>query len=67
MLSLAQQLEKLSGLLTSEDLTTWEKQFVRSVMSRARIQGRYDSTRLSDAQAEKVDQIYHEHFSEVDD
>jgi hypothetical protein len=60
--SLAQQIEKLEGL--SEDLNSWEKQFVRSVVSRTRINGRYDSTRLSEEQAEKVDQIYAKHFPE---
>ncbi|MBB5443258.1 MULTISPECIES: hypothetical protein [unclassified Paraburkholderia] len=58
--STATMIERLSGLLGTNDLTDWEQGFVRQ-LDAIRSAGRVTS--LSDKQVERLDELHAKHFA----
>lgn len=61
MVSVGTMVKQLSGMLGTDDLTDWEKEFVESVVLRSN-----DGTltdRLSSKQAEVIERIWSKHFA----
>lgn len=58
--SLWTKLQRLSGLLGTRDLTGWEQRFVQSCLDKVIER---DTRRLSDKEAEKIDEIWTDHFA----
>jgi hypothetical protein len=54
-------LQRIHGLLGTADLNAWEQQFVQSVWERS--VGGTRTTALTDAQAEKVEQLFSKYFA----
>lgn len=55
-------LEQLDGLRDTSDLTTWEQEFVESVLQRYLL-ARKDSTVLTPKQVDVINKIWNKHFS----
>lgn len=60
MVSTTTMIKRLEGLLDTKDLSYWEKQFVRSMMSRERAG---EVTKITGSQVEKLDEIHSKHFA----
>lgn len=61
MTSLGTMVTKLEGLLDTQDLTAWEHDFITSISERVGLAGGKTSG-LSEAQVDKIGQIYAKHF-----
>lgn len=60
MLSDRQKVEKLAGLLSTKDLTDWEREFVGSVVARMQTS---KTASLTEKQSEIVGRIHDRHFA----
>lgn len=58
-LSTAQMIERLTGLLGTNDLNAWEQDFVSSLQRHAAA-GKV--TNLTDKQVERLDELHAKHF-----
>lgn len=58
--SVGAKLEKLSGLLETQDLSDWEHDFITSVYDQSQEAKR--TSLLSEKQVGKIEQIYAKHF-----
>lgn len=61
MKSLAGMIQQLEGLLGTRDISSWEEEFINNIAERVEMWG--DTTRLSGAQADKIEQIWKKHFA----
>ena len=61
MVSIGSMIKSVMGMLGTNDLTTWEQSFVRSIADQSK-QGA-DTSGLSDKQVEIIDTIFRKHFS----
>lgn len=61
MISLAVMIQRIHALLGTDDLNAWEAGFVSSVWDRTN--NGADTTALTEAQADKVEQIFSKHFA----
>ncbi|GAB2913999.1 hypothetical protein [Paralcaligenes ginsengisoli] len=61
MKSIAQQIELVSGLTDTTDLSQWENEFVKSVYVQFQQAGKI-TTSLSGKQVEIIDRIYSKNF-----
>ena len=62
VVSIGVMLEQLDGLRDTSDLTTWEQEFVESVLQRYLL-ARKDSTVLTPKQVDVINKIWNKHFS----
>lgn len=62
MKSIDQMLQRLSGLLGTDDLTDWEQEFLSSVIARVHA-NHGDTTRLSERQVDVVERLFNKHFA----
>lgn len=60
MLSTTTMTRRLAGLLDTSDLTEWEQQFVRSVMTRLEAG---QITTLTERQIETLEALHRRHFA----
>ncbi|MGK2829195.1 hypothetical protein ACSI5F_03700 [Ralstonia pseudosolanacearum] len=60
MVSTTQMIQRLEGMLGTQDLTDWEQGFVRSLASRMHAG---EVTKLSGDQVDKLDEIHERHFA----
>ncbi|MBN3777406.1 hypothetical protein G3O06_07555 [Burkholderia sp. Ac-20345] len=58
--STATMIERLTGLIGTNDLTEWEQEFVRK-LDKIRCAGHV--TDLSDKQVERLDELHSKHFA----
>lgn len=61
MTSPTTMVKRLQGLQGTGDLTPWEEQFVASILEQSR--NGDDTTRLSERQLARVQQIFDKHFA----
>lgn len=60
MVSTAQMIKRLEGLLGTKDLTEWEHSFVRSLADRMHAG---EVTKLTGDQVDKLDELHGKHFA----
>lgn len=58
--SIATMIEQIFGLLGTQDLTDWEREFVTNVAGRAKAMG---TTKLSERQVMTIERIWAKHFA----
>jgi hypothetical protein len=61
MKSLGQKIQQLEGLIGTKDLSTWENDFLQSVLERSN-HGK-NTPALSERQAEVAERIWGKHFA----
>lgn len=59
--SVGAMIEQLSGLLGTADLSDWEQGFVENMVRESG--GGMKTSRLSEAQVDKVEQVWRKHFA----
>lgn len=59
--SVGTMIEQLSGLLGTADLSDWEQGFVENMVRESG--GGMKTSRLSEAQVDKVEQVWRKHFA----
>ena len=57
--STTEMIKRLAGMLDTDDLTTWEQDFVRKLQHRMEAG---EVTKLTDSQVEKLDELHSKHF-----
>jgi hypothetical protein len=60
MVSTLNKIRKLEGCLGTNDMSAWEETFVRALRAKVR-EG--DGTQLTDAQIDKLQELYDKHFA----
>lgn len=64
MKSVGAMIQQLAGLVGTQDLNAWERQFVVHIGDLSET-GRL-TTRLSEAQVDKIEQLYTKHFGDAE-
>lgn len=59
--SIGAKVKQLAGMLDTQDLSDWENRFVRSIVQRSNAGA--DTTHLTDAQVERLDELWQKHFA----
>lgn len=62
MTSIDNMIQRLSGLLGTDDLTEWEQEFLSSVIAKVKAWNG-DTTRLSERQVDVIDRLFGKHFA----
>lgn len=63
MKSIQAQIDRISGLLGTGDLTEWEEGFVQSIWEKSQ-RPNFSTTQLSSKQVEVVARIFSKHFGD---
>jgi hypothetical protein len=61
LVSLGTKIKQLEGLIDTKDVSGWENNFLHSISVRTDC-GR-DTSRLSDAQIERIEELWSKHFA----
>ncbi len=61
MVSTTTMIERLEGMLDTDDLSDWEQEFVQSVVAR---KNAGQVTQLTERQVESLDRLHSKHFGD---
>lgn len=59
--SIAQKIERISGLVGTKDISEWEETFLRSILERTHQVK--DTSMLTEKQIDIIDRIHDKHFA----